>query len=130
MNQGDFDSLRGSCTAPLNKHVYFTGSLYNYVCNVWGIHNCMLHHTQRLTAGISGLVWHCRPFTQNARESNPVPATPIGAAICGLMNIIMTVISSVHRHDHWWFCQREVLTSYKGSKPPDSLCWFPDYNIG
>ena len=137
MNQGDFDSLRGSCTAPSNKHVCFTGSRYNYVCKVWGIHNCMLHHTQRLTAGmsgpeevrhasrnaesacpflywrdgkkghaesafrdacrtssVSGLVWHCRPFTQNARESNhsnPIPATPIGAAVCGLVNIIMTL---------------------------------------
>ena len=116
--------LRRSCTAPSNKHVCFTGSLYNYVCKVWGIHNCMLHHTQRLTADMSGLVWHCRPFTQNARElSNPLPATPIGVAICGLLKIIMTllsVISGVHRHDHWWFCQREVLTSYKGNKPPDS----------
>ena len=91
----DFDSLRGSCTAPSNKHVCFTGSLYNYVCKVWGIHNCMLHHTQRLTADMSGLVWHCRPFTQNARESNPVhvPATPIGAAVCGLVNIIMTSLA-------------------------------------
>ena len=93
IDQGDFDSLRGSCTAPSNKHVCFTGSLYNYVCKVWGIHNCMLHHTQRLTADMSGLVWHCRPFTQNTRESNPVPAIPIGAVVCGLVNIIMTLLS-------------------------------------
>ena len=109
IDQGDFDSLRGSCTAPSNKHVCFTGCMQGLI---WGIHNCMLHHTQRLTADMSGLVWHCRPFTQNARESNP---TPIGVAVCGLVNIIMTllsVISSVHRHDHWWFCGREVLTSY------------------
>ena len=44
MNQGDFDSLRGSCTAPSNKHVCFTGSLYNYVCKVWGIHNRPIPH--------------------------------------------------------------------------------------
>ena len=70
-------------------------TLHVYVCKVWGIHNCMLHHTQRLTAGMSGLVWHCRHFTQNARESNPFPATPIGAAVCGLMNIIMTLLSVI-----------------------------------
>ena len=92
-----------------------------------GLGNSQLHassHSSKITAGI---VWRCRPFTQNVRESKPVPATPIGAAVCGLMNVIMTllsVISSVHRHDHWWFCQRKVLTSCKFgmSKPPDSLC--------
>ena len=72
MNQGDFDSFRGSCTAPSNKHVCFTGSRYNYVCKLGEFTN----HTQRLTAGMSGLVWHCRP---------------IGAAVCGLVNIIMTL---------------------------------------
>ena len=119
IDQGHFDSLRGSCTAPSNKHVCFTGSLYNYVCKVWGIHNCMLHHTH-LHVWTSLALQTLYPKCEGA---HPVSATPIGAAVCGLMNIIMTllsVISSVHRHDHWWFCQKEVLTSYKGNKPPDS----------
>ena len=92
-----------------------------------GLGNSQLHassHSSKITDGMSGLVWRCRPFTQNARESKPVP---IGVEVCGFVNVIMTllsVISSVHRHDHWWFCQRKVLTSYKFgmSKPPDSLC--------
>ena len=68
-----------------------------------GLANSQLHASShsKITAGMSGLVWRCRPFTQNARESKPVPATPIGAAVCGLMNVIMTLLSvnsNVHRH--------------------------------
>ena len=57
--------------------------------------NSQLHASShsKITAGMSELAWRCRPFTQNARESKPVPATPIGAAVCGLVNINMTLLS-------------------------------------
>ena len=85
----------------------------------------MLHHTQRLTAGMLAL----QTFYSKCKGVHSVPATPIVAAVCGLMNIIMillSVISSVHRHmtTGGFVKLREVLTSYKFgmSKPPDSLC--------
>ena len=65
------------------------------------------------------------PKKQGEIVHSPIP---LGAAVCHLVNIIMvllTVISSVQRHDHWWFYQRDMLTSIKNqfgmSKSPDSL---------
>ena len=120
MNQGDFDSLRGSCTAPSNKHVCFTGSRYNYVCKVWGIHKS---HSKINS-------WHVwtslalqtlYPKCEGVQRLQPRSCHTYRCGGLWPREYHYDIVS-VYRHDHWWFCQREVLTSYKGSKPPDSLC--------
>ena len=65
-------------------------------------------------------------FYSKCEGVHSVPATPIVAAVCGLVNIIMTLLSvmCIGMTTGGFVKLREVLTSYKFgmSEPPDSLC--------